>query len=132
VARILLVDDDDLTRTTVKEMLARAGHEVSEAVNGFEGLQIFSEYPSDLVVTDIFMPEKEGLSTIRDMRQLFPKVKIIAMSGGIWAMDSDLGLKAATLFGADITFPKPVAKAKLLAAVEDLLTHSVIDDNVVD
>jgi len=121
MARILVIDDDDEVRGMVKEILVRVGHDVAEAVNGEEGLQIFAEEPTDLVITDIFMPEKEGLETIRELKRIYPEVKIIAMSGGIAVMDSSHTLWLAKGLGADRTVPKPIARDELLAAVDDLL-----------
>jgi len=122
MARILVIDDDGEVRRMVKETLARAGHEVLEASNGRDGVQMFGEEPRELVITDIFMPEKERLETIRELRILYPEVKIVAMSGGIAAMDSSASLRLARGLGADRTIPKPIAKAELQAAVDDLLS----------
>jgi len=123
MARILVIDDDDEIRRMVKEMLVRAGHEVVEALNGRDGVRLFREEPTEVVITDIFMPEKEGLETIREIKAIYSDVKIIAMSGGIWAMESSVALGVAKGLGADRTIPKPIAKAELLAAVDDLLSR---------
>lgn len=122
MARILVIDDDNDVREMVKSILVRAGHEVAEALNGRDGVRMFKEAPAKLVVTDIFMPEQEGLETIRELRMLYPGIKILAMSGGIWAMDRTATLGVAKKIGADRTIPKPIAKAELLAAVTDLLS----------
>ena len=82
MARILLIDDDLDVRTLIQRELEAAGHEVRSAPNGAEGLALQRASPSELVVTDIFMPEKEGLETIRELREQFPDVKVIAISGG--------------------------------------------------
>jgi CheY-like chemotaxis protein len=119
--RILLIDDDDDIRGMVKEMLTRAGYEIVEAHNGHEGVQAFKEAPTQLVITDIFMPEKEGLETIQELKKVNPFVKIVAMSGGISVMDSAATLKLAKGLGADRTVPKPISRPDLLAAVSDLL-----------
>jgi CheY-like chemotaxis protein len=121
MARILVIDDDNDVRHMVKEMLVRVGHDVTEAVNGQEGLRMFAERPADLIITDIFMPEKEGIETIREVKQDFPEVIIIAMSGGIAAMDSSVTLRGAKKLGADRTVPKPIDRDELLAVVDDLL-----------
>lgn len=122
MARILVIDDDDDVREMVKVILARAGHEVVEAINGRDGVRLYKDAPAELVVTDIFMPEQEGLETIMELRTLDPGIKILAMSGGIPAMDRFATLSVAKKLGADRTIPKPVAKAELLAAVMDLLS----------
>jgi DNA-binding response OmpR family regulator len=123
VARILVIDDDDEIRHMVKEMLVGAGHEIVEAPNGLHGARIFREEPTDLVITDIFMPGKEGLQTIMELSRDFPEVKIIAMSGGAAAMSSSATLFLAGQPGAGRTIPKPITKAELLAAVNDLLSR---------
>jgi CheY-like chemotaxis protein len=119
--RILVIDDDDEIRWMVKEMLVRAGYEVMEARNGREGVSAFREAPTKLVITDIFMPEQEGLETIRELKTLDSGVKILAMSGGIRAMDGSATLRLAKSLGADQAIPKPIVKQDLLAAVVDLL-----------
>ena len=80
--RILVIDDDHHILLMIKKMLERAGFEVDLAANGDEGLELFKKLSVDLVITDIIMPEKEGLETIREMKRLRSDLKIIAMSGG--------------------------------------------------
>ncbi|MDQ7784157.1 MAG: response regulator [Desulfomonilaceae bacterium] len=121
MARILVIDDDDAIRELFKKMLERAGHQVVDAFNGRDGIRKFVEDPAELVITDIFMPEKEGLETIRELRRVCPEVKILAVSGGIRAMESSVSLGLAKKLGADRTVSKPVTKADLLTAVDDLL-----------
>lgn len=82
LARILVIDDDRDVRILMQRELEAAGHEVRSAPNGAEGLALQRAAPSQVVVTDIFMPEKEGLETIRELREQFPDVKVIAISGG--------------------------------------------------
>lgn len=82
MAQILLVDDDESFRKMLREMLERAGHEVRDARNGKIALELDLQEPSDLVVLDLVMPEKEGLETILELRRRHVGVKIIAMSGG--------------------------------------------------
>ena len=82
MARILVIDDDDRIRGMVLEMLSESGHEVGEASNGQEGLDQFRQTPTDLVITDILMPEKDGLEIIQILKKENPEVKIIAVSGG--------------------------------------------------
>jgi DNA-binding response OmpR family regulator len=121
MARILVIDDDDEIRQMVEKMMVRAGHEVRLARNGEVALRLLAEALSDLIITDIFMPEKEGIETIREIKRDFPGVNIIAMSGGIAAMDSSVALRMAQGLGADRTVPKPIGKDELLAAVDALL-----------
>ncbi len=82
MARILLIDDDDSVRTMLRLTLAHFGHTVIEARNGKEGLELFQHANADLVITDIVMPEKEGLEVLMELRKKHPPVKIIAISGG--------------------------------------------------
>jgi len=82
MARILLIDDDAPVRRTLRKMLERQGYEVEEAPDGKAGLTLYQENPADLIITDLIMPEMEGIETIMELRRRFPDVKIIAMSGG--------------------------------------------------
>jgi YesN/AraC family two-component response regulator len=81
MARILLIDDDDSVRRVLRLMLGQFGHFVIEARNGTEGVELFMEANADLVITDIVMPEKEGLEVLKEIRKLSPAVKIIAIPG---------------------------------------------------
>ena len=82
MALILIIDDDDQIRRVLRKTLERDGYDVADAPNGKEGIRLYRENPADLVITDIIMPEKEGIETIRELRRDFPEVKIIAISGG--------------------------------------------------
>lgn len=120
MSRILVIDDDPHVRDILRRMLERQGYEVLAAANGREGIRLFRNQVPDLVVTDILMPEKEGLETIRELRQESPDVKIIVVSGG-----GDLGepssiLYMARQFGARYSFQKPIPRDKFLAAVREL------------
>lgn len=121
MARILLIDDEDQVRHMLRVMLEYAGHEVEEAADGRQGARLYRERPSDLIVTDIVMPEKEGLEMIQELRRDFPGVKIIAISGG--GMISPMSyLSLAKKFGAQRAFFKPIDREQLLAAVDELLS----------
>lgn len=117
--RILVIDDDSQTRQMLRQALERAGYSVVEARDGAEGLQYYQENPADLVITDILMPEKEGLETIRELREKFPSVKIIAISGGGRTGKLDF-LPVAKKLGALRTLYKPFPLQELLDAVRDL------------
>lgn len=121
MAVILVIDDDDTVRGLIKKVLLTAGHEVFEASNGALALRTRWEQPLDLILTDIFMPGKEGLETIREFKRQQPAIPIIAMSGGITAMDSSATLLLAKTLGADRTIPKPISKEELLAIVNSLM-----------
>ncbi len=123
MALILVIDDDAEIRKMLRIMLEREGYEVEDAQDGDVGLTMYRERPSDLVITDIVMPEKEGIETIRTLKRENPHVKIIAMSGGGRIMP-DSYLKLAKSLGADVTFTKPIEKKKLVQAIKDLLGES--------
>jgi DNA-binding response OmpR family regulator len=117
--RILVIDDEEDIRDLLRTILQSKGYEVVEAANGEAGLRIFQSMPVDLVMTDILMPEKEGLSTIMDLKKTKPGLKIIAMSGG--ALKSGHYLSVARKFGADRVLEKPFHIDAVLEAVEALL-----------
>jgi CheY-like chemotaxis protein len=120
VARILIIDDEDQPRRMLQQVLIRVGYEVVEARDGNEGLQLFRASPTDLIITDILMPEKEGLETIIDLRREFPAVKIIAISGGGRTGNLNF-LEVAKRLGAQRTLQKPFELQEMIAAVRELL-----------
>ena len=123
MACILIIDDDDQPRHILQQVLTRAGYEVIEACDGNEGLQRFRATPADVIITDILMPEKEGLETIIDLRREFPRAKIIAMSGGGRAGNLNF-LDVASRLGAQRTLEKPFDLQAMLRAVSELLQES--------
>ena len=120
MARILIIDDDPQILDMLRQTLEREGHEIVDASDGKEGLKLYRENPTDLIITDLIMPEKEGIETIMELRRDFPDVKIIAISGG-GRLDPGQYLSMAKSFGAQYTFAKPVERKELLQAVEGLL-----------
>jgi len=117
---ILVIDDEDEVRAVLRRALERAGYEVSEAVDGKEGLRQFRQKPADLIIVDIFMPEKEGLETILEIHEVGKRVKTIAMSGG--GMTGSLEyLDYAKKFGVDRTFTKPLDLKEMVETVTTLL-----------
>ena len=120
MARILVIDDDDTVRLSMRLALEDADHQVEEAADGLEGMNLFRINPVDLVITDIFMPEKEGLETIDEIKQVCPQTKIIAISGG-GRMDPEDYLEIAMRVGADYSLLKPFDIQLLVDAVDDLL-----------
>ena len=118
--RILVVDDDDQLREMLRKMLEKAGYEVIEAADGKEALNLQEKSPSDLMITDIIMPEKEGIDTIMDFRMNYPQVRIIAMSGGGRIGPTEY-LDMAEKLGADKTFAKPFSSKAMLATIRELL-----------
>ncbi len=117
---ILLVDDEEPFRTVIRRVLVNAGYEVVEAADGLEGIQRFYEKPADLIITDIIMPEKEGIETILELKSTHPELKLIAMSGGGW-YGTDIDFNMARKLGAR-TLDKPFALKELLEMVAELLS----------
>jgi len=120
VTSILLIDDDDEFRSMLLESLGQANYEVTEARDGREGLQSYCDHPCDLIITDLIMPEKEGLETIAELRRMYPEVKIIAISGGGRHGPFDY-LKMAGLFGARYVLAKPFSRQEVLEAITQVL-----------
>ena len=122
MATILLVDDDEGVRDILHKTLVNAGHEVEDAVNGSVAVAAYRRQPRDLVITDLVMPEKDGLETIMELRRLNPAVRIIAMSGGGRTLGlGQLYLESARSFGASRILAKPFTSAALLKAVSEAL-----------
>lgn len=124
MATILLVEDDEGVRDILHKTLVAAGHDVEDAENGAVALAAYRRQPRDLVITDLVMPEKNGLETIMELRRLNPAVKIIAISGGGRNLGlGELYLDSARLFGAGKILAKPFTSAALLKAVADSLAE---------
>lgn len=118
-ARILIVDDDAGVRQVLKSMLVAAGYTVALANNGREAMDRLGEEGFDLIITDLVMPEQEGIETIKLLRRDYPEVKIIAISG---AFGGDY-LRIAGFLGAHRTIAKPVRMETVIRTVEEAL-HS--------
>lgn len=121
MARILVIEDEEDIRELCKRLLVREGHEVVDAENGEIGLSLYRQDPTDLIITDLFMPEKDGIETIRELRRDFPDVKIVAISGGAKSVSGVTFLKVAGHLGAIETLAKPFSKEELLTAVNKAL-----------
>ena len=98
--RILVIDDEQLLRSTVVTILTRAGFSVEEAPDGQAGIAMFHKSPPDVVITDIFMPNRDGIETIKELKHSSPRTKIIAMTGGGNLLMMEMA-SAAKLLGAD-------------------------------
>ena len=120
--RILVIDDDDQMRILLRQVMEWAGYEVVEAEDGREGMQKQRHQPADLVITDLIMPEQEGLETIGLLRKEYPQTRIIAISGG-GRIGPEAYLPAAQELGADRVFSKPFDVRELAGAVRELLGH---------
>jgi DNA-binding response OmpR family regulator len=119
-ARILIIEDDNGVRAMLRELLEFAGYEVVEAADGTQGLHLFRLDPTDLIITDLLMPRKNGLETILEVRRDFPEAKIIAISGGSWDGHQDI-LATAQKCGAARTFHKPFKAKEMLEAIREVL-----------
>lgn len=121
MARILIIEDDAPVRKIICRMLEREGHEVMEARDGEGGITIFHNQQVDLVITDIVMPNKEGLETIKELKKVDPDITIIAISGGGKIPGSHY-LLLAKQFGASYTFEKPFNWKQLIDSVNEMLS----------
>ena len=121
MARIMVVDDDDSIRALLREFLEEDGHSVVEAADGKQGVRSYKENPVDIVITDILMPEKDGVELIMELQDSFPQVKIIAMSGGGRGLDAEFNLRIARDFGALQQLEKPFSRENVLATVRKVL-----------
>lgn len=114
--RILVIDDEAAVRGTIQRMLESAGHEVIAAENGRDGLDRYRKQDLDVVITDIIMPEKDGIETIREIRAIDPTVAIIAISGEGHTGLPDF-LRVAKKLGATATLKKPFRENDLMACI---------------
>ena len=121
MARILIIDDEEAIRRPLSLLLMRAGHEVRTACDGQEGLQLWREFGADLVITDIFMPNKDGMETMLELNTAAPTLPVIAMSGGEVSQRLDV-LGDARLLGAVRTIAKPFLLSEMLATIREVLT----------
>jgi DNA-binding response OmpR family regulator len=121
MAHILIIDDDRAVQLSIQLALECEGHQVECASDGEQGLRAFASKAPDLVVTDIIMPNKEGIETIMQIRASDPKTPILAISGG-GRLSNDDFLKISAKVGANAILPKPFEHEDLIAAVRRLLS----------
>lgn len=120
MANILIVDDEPSLLRTVRTMLERQGHSVSQASDGKSALRQFEETPFDLVISDIYMPEMDGVEFLIRLHQLFPRAKIVAMSGG-GRLPKDKALRTMSTLGAIDILEKPFPPRELEEVVRKAL-----------
>ena len=125
-SHILVIEDDDSLRSVIASTLTRLGYLVRTAQSGAHGLALFAIEPAALVITDVFMPEVDGLETIQELRKAPCPPKIIAISGGGVVRDLDI-LRAAKLLGADLVMSKPFSISALIQAASALLDAHAAD-----
>ena len=118
--RIMIVDDDAGIRRALHILLSRAGYQVTQARDGIEALRLWRDRGGDLVITDLHMPEKDGIQTIVELQSHTPGIRIIAMSGGGQTKRLDL-LGNATMLGAVFTIEKPFTLNEMMSVVRRAL-----------
>jgi CheY-like chemotaxis protein len=129
MARVLVIDDEETARHILDVMLKSAGHDAVLAVDGRDGLQRFEQQQFDLVICDLFMPNKEGIATLRELRRLDSTVPVIMMSGGMASVPY-LGiahvdyLMIAEAFGATRTLEKPFTYSQIIRLVRECVGSS--------
>lgn len=126
MADILIIDDESLIRDSLSNLFRREGYIVAVASNGIDGLRKFTDDPARLVVTDIVMPEMEGIETIRELRARHPGVVIIAISGG-GRHGSVQFLEIARKLGADAALAKPFTRAQITGLVREFMQGKAAD-----
>ncbi len=119
----MIIDDEPAVRKTLRTSLERAGYHVAEAGDGRTGLRLHAAAPADVIITDIFMPDFDGIETIRELRRVAPGVKVIVVSGGDSTGTLNM-LEDAKLLGADRAFHKPLKSEELLGAVREMLSDN--------
>lgn len=123
--RVLLIDDESMVRKIVRKMLERAGHQVVDAENGRAGLKQLEKFVFELVITDIIMPEVEGIEVLMTVSKQCPATKVIAMSGGGRTGSIDF-LEVARKLGASATLHKPFTYDALLTAIDQSASSQMV------
>ena len=121
---IHIIDDDEQIRETLRLLLEKAGYSVEEAASGNKGVELYRQHQADLVITDIHMPEKNGIEIIQEIQQINPAVKVIVISGGGELILKDELYMTEALQSVKAEFEKPLDIQKLLQTV-----HEVLDEN---
>ena len=120
MARILFIDDDAHTLDLFGQILEGAGHEVIMAQDGVTGIALYRKNPTDLIITDIMMPVKDGMEVINELKRDFPQAKIIAISGSDREVRREFFFDVSRILGAKRTFNKPIDPVELLQAIREL------------
>ncbi len=127
--RVIVIDDDNDIRISLKEVLTRAGFDVDVASDADEGIELLRQKKADLVITDVIMPGKDGVEAVYEIRMEFPNTKIVVISGGgnlmpkgfqPSAIATTAYLASASAIGADLTLTKPFNRQELINAVRQL------------
>lgn len=123
MASVLVIEDDEAIREMLRQVLGRESFEVFTAANGRAALEVMRDQTVHLVITDILMPEKEGIETIFELRRNYPGTKVIAISGG-GRFEPQTYLDLAGKIGADRTLSKPFSPGHLLDVIDDVMTDT--------
>lgn len=129
VKRILIIDDEASAREILRKILEIEGYEVVEAVNGHQGVELFSAQPCDLVITDMVMPVKDGLKTILEIREMVPDLPVIAVSGG-GAISKERYLAVAGYIEGVVAIAKPFSRQQIVESVRQLLDKEIPPDAI--
>ncbi len=124
MARILIIDDDEPLLMTLEQVLLAIGHAVVTAGDGLQAAKLFRAEPFELILTDLVMPNREGLETIIELHREFPDVGVIAMSGGVTLSKTYLAMAAR--LGAHRTLSKPFTPGQLTQAIDEALAASAV------
>ncbi len=120
VSRILIADDDVDLCEMLRLVLEKAGYEVDVAADGEQAIRAYEQHPADVLITDLFMPGRDGLETVQFFRARHPALRIIAISGGGYSGQTTDHLSVARTAGADLSFRKPFDVARLLEGIRQL------------
>jgi DNA-binding response OmpR family regulator len=121
MAQILIIEDDIQFRPMLEQMLTSQGYQVISSENGIQGMEQFRRHQPALVITDILMPEKDGIETILEIKRESPSTRIIAISGGRRSISPKFSLDSATLLGVDSVLAKPFTRQQLLDTIRNVL-----------
>jgi CheY-like chemotaxis protein len=118
---VMIIDDDPVLRLVAGEALRQGGFDVREAEDGAIALRDLRDHPVDLAIVDMLMPNKEGIETIRELKSMWPRTRVIAISGGGRGLKTEYLLSVARTFGADAVFEKPIRASGFVEIVRQVL-----------
>jgi CheY-like chemotaxis protein len=121
MAKILVIDDEEQLRDLIKKMLTRDGHQILMAQDGEEGVRAFHQFNPDLIITDIIMPNKDGIEVIMELLKSYPEFPIIAISGGRRAITAGFNLDSAEMLGVKGILQKPFTHQQLKDIIQKIL-----------
>lgn len=127
MTKVLLIDDEEMIRKCVRSILKSENYRLEEASNAEPVLDMLNADPADIIISDLFLPGKDGLKLIEEVRRDFPAIKIIAITGGgLHLFDPESALNAAKRSGADYTLMKPIKRKDLLSALKIVMDQAPI------